>query len=197
MGGSANVAALAAWSSSHSSAPETLARAGVCRLRHLCCGGAAFGVVAAWQIHERHEAVRVSTGSRGWRGSPKKGKLHVPGPCGLWMTRNPICIDAPWRPVRSVASARPLEQLRFAADGAVCGILLWIAMLSDALQRPWSLRETLPRVGRRTTPRSTSAASATAAWQTARLLTRSEWERSWDTHLEAVCARLLHPSRRV
>ena len=87
------------------------------------------------------------------------------------MIRNLIWIERAWRSVASVASARPLEQLRFAADGAVCGILLWIAMLSDALQRPWSLRATLPRVVRRTTPRNTSAASATAAWKAARLLT--------------------------
>ena len=97
----------------------------------------------------------------------------------------------------SVASARPLERLRFAADAAVCGSLLGIDELLRVLHRPWPLRSPHLHVGRRTTPRNTSAASAAAAWQTARLLTISELERSCETCFEAVCARARLPNRRV
>ena len=84
---------------------------------------------------------------------------------------NPIWIERTWRPLSSVASARPLERRRFAADAAICGDPLGIDEMPRVVHRPRSLRATLPRVVRRTTPRNTSAASATAAWKAARLLT--------------------------
>merc|ERR1712005_58487 len=82
------------------------------------------------------------------------------------MGRNPIWIERAWRPVASVASARPLGSPHL-------------------------------HVGRRTTPCNTSAASAAAAWQTARLLILGDVEPSRDTCLDAGCARPRLPIRRV
>ena len=161
------------------------ARWGSCLLRI----GAEISTGEYWS-NDRSNARTTHAASRG----SKRHRAGLSFRCShldvIWLDCRRSRSKASMRPVGSVASARPLERRRFAADAAACGSLLGFDELPRVVHRPLSLRSPHLRVGRRATLRSTSAASAAATLQTARLTTVSVLEPSRDACFEAVCA---HP----